>query len=77
MLVVVSDEVDGEAQMTKTPRPANSVQVGLSISREVKVDDDVDGKNVNSSRKNVSADEASGLTVLVVVVDSRKLKINN
>ena len=73
LLVIVGDEIDGKTQVSKTSWPTDSVQVGLCIPREVKVDDDVDRENIDSTSKNVSADEASGLTILIVMVDSTKI----
>jgi hypothetical protein len=41
LLVVLSDEVDGETKVSETARPTDSVEVGLGVAREVKVDDNI------------------------------------
>ena len=41
ILVVLRDEVDGQAQVTEPARTTNPVQVGVGLAREVKVDDHV------------------------------------
>ena len=51
--VSVSDEVDGEAEVTKPSGPPYPVQVGLGSLWEVKVDDHIDRLNVNASRQQI------------------------
>ena len=46
------------------------MQVSLGEAREVKVNDDVDGQDVDTTSKNVSAHETSSLTSLEVVINS-------
>lgn len=43
MLVLLSNEVDGESKVTKAARSSDSVQIRLTILREVEVDNHVDG----------------------------------
>jgi len=43
------------------------VEVGLSVLREIEVDHDVDRDDVDSAREQVSADEASSLSILEVM----------
>jgi len=72
LLIRVSDEVDCKTQMTKTTGSTNSVKIGLCISWEVKIDDDVNGEDINTSGKNVRTNQAPCLTIFVVVVDSKQ-----
>ena len=51
--VVVSDEVDRNAEVTVATRAAYAMQVSLGVTWKVKVDDDVDRLNVDTSRKQV------------------------
>ena len=55
--------------MSKSARPTNSVKVSLRILREVKVDDHIDGHNVDTASEQVCADQAPGLSTLEVVID--------
>jgi len=65
--VLESDEVDGETQMTKATRTTDTMEVGLSALGEVKVDDDVDGLDVDTTSDEVGAHEvAAGATAEVV-----------
>lgn len=50
------DEVDGKTKVTVSARSANSVQVGFGILGEVKVDDNVDGLNINTTGEEIGAD---------------------
>jgi hypothetical protein len=68
--VVVRDEVDRQAQVPKPPRAADAVQVGLAVFREVEVDDDVDGLDVDAAREEVAADEVAAEAVAEVVEDA-------
>lgn len=52
------------------------MQVGLCVPWEIKVDDDVDRKNINTTSKDVCADQTSGLSIFEVMVDSIKTRIN-
>lgn len=47
--------------MSETTRSTDSVEVSLLILREVEVDYDIDGLNVNSSRDQVRRNEESTL----------------
>jgi len=70
LLIRVSDEVDGETKMSETTRSTYSMQVGLCISWEVKVDDNVNREDINTSGKNVRTDQTSCLSVFVVMIYS-------
>ena len=43
--------------MSVASRPTDSVQVGLSVFREVKVDDDVDGLDVDTASEEICEGE--------------------
>jgi hypothetical protein len=55
--------------VTETSRSADSVEVGLSELGEVKVYDNVDRDDINSTSEQVCADETACLTVFEVVED--------
>lgn len=68
--VVISDEIDSNTQMTESTRSANTVQVGLGHFREIEVDDHVDGLDINTTSKQVRADQVTASTVAEIVEDS-------
>lgn len=70
MLVLLSDKVDGETEVAKTTRTTDSMQIGLRVLREVEVDHDVHRLNIDTTGEQVSANEATGLTILEVVIDA-------
>jgi hypothetical protein len=70
VLVTFSNEVDGDTQMSKSSRSTDSVEVSLSILWEIKVYNNIDRLNIDTSSKDVSTDKASGLSVLEVMEDS-------
>lgn len=55
--------------MTESTRTANTMQVSLSIFRVVKVDHNIDRKDVNTARKQICAHQAPSLSILEVVVN--------
>ena len=69
VLIVVGHKVDGDTQVAESTRSANSVQVSLSVLREIEVDDHVHRLDVDTSCKNVSTHQASGLSVFEVMED--------
>lgn len=56
--------------MTESSGSTDSMQVGLCVPWEIKVDDDVDRKNINTTSKDICADQTSGLSIFEVMVDS-------
>ena len=55
--VFIGDEVNGDAQVTKTSRTADAVKIRLGMFRKVKVDNNVDGLNVDATRKQVCTEQ--------------------
>jgi len=47
--VLVGDKVNGETQMPKASGSTNSVKIGLRVLGEIKVDDDIDSLNVDTT----------------------------
>lgn len=77
MLVIFSDEVEGETQMTKSTRTSDSVEIGVGAAWEVEVDNHVHGHDIDTTREQIGTHEASGLTVTEVMVNSSKLRHKN
>lgn len=53
MAVIVGDQVDGETQVPEATRPADAVEIGLSVLGEVEVDHDVHRLDVDTAREQV------------------------
>lgn len=51
--VVVGDEIDGETQVTKTSGSTNAVEIRLRVLGKVKVDDHIDGRDVNTTSEEI------------------------
>ena len=73
--VLVSDKVDREAQVSKAARATDTVQVRLAVLGEVKVDDDVDGLDVDTASEEVRADEVAADAVAEVVEDAVTVRL--
>jgi len=67
--VVVGDQVDGDTKVAEPATSADPVQVGLGHLREVEVDDNVDGLDVDTPGEQVAADEVATETGSEVVED--------
>jgi hypothetical protein len=75
--VFIREEVDCDTQVTEPARPSNAMEVRLSRLREIKVDHDVDGLNIDSSSKEVRADEVPADTRPEVVEDSVAVRLKH
>lgn len=69
LLIIVGDEVDGQTEVTESSWSADSMQVGLSVVREVEVYHNVNGNDIDTSREDVGAYETTCLSILEVMVD--------
>ena len=58
--------------MTEPTRTTDSVEVGVRLPREVKVDHYIDGNDVDASCEDVGTDQAAGLTSLEVMENTTK-----
>lgn len=63
LLVLFSDEVDGEADLPEPAAAADPVQVDAALGGEVEVDDHVDGLHVDAASYQVGADEGLELAL--------------
>mmetsp|Transcript_46946 Transcript_46946/g.78217 ORF Transcript_46946/g.78217 Transcript_46946/m.78217 type:complete len:419 (-) Transcript_46946:177-1433(-) len=68
--VIVGDEVDGKTEVTKAARTTDTMEVGLSVLGKVKVDDDVDGLDVDTACEEIRGDKVAATTVSKVVEDA-------
>ena len=60
--------------MAKSSRSADSMQVGLCVPWEVKVDDDIDRKNIDTTSEDIGTNQAPCLTIFEIMVDSINVK---
>ena len=70
ILVVLCDQVDGQTKVTEPSRPTDSVQVGVTVAREVKVDDHIDCHDIDTTGEQVCADQTTCLSSLEVMENS-------
>jgi hypothetical protein len=64
------DQIDSQTQMSKTTRSTNPMQICLGVLREIKVDYNVDGLNIDTTSEQVRTDEVSAYTIAEVVEDT-------
>ena len=70
MLVILSDEVDGQTQVTETTRATDSVEVGLRVPWEIEVDYHIHWHDIDTTSEEVGTHQAAGLTILEIVIDT-------
>lgn len=75
--VVPVNEVDGNTEMAKSSRSTNSMEIGLGVLREVKVDDHVDGLDIDTSGKQIGTDEVSARAVSELMEDSVSMALDH
>lgn len=68
--VLPIDQVDSQTEVTETTRTTDTMEICLGILGEVKVDDDVDGLNIDTTGQQVGADKISAVTSAEVVEDA-------
>ena len=57
VLIINGDQANRQSEMPKPPRPANSMEVRLRITREIKVDYDIYRLDVNPTGAEVGGDK--------------------
>ena len=75
--IVVSNKIHGDAQVTETAGSTDSVQVRLRILREVEVDDDVDGLNIDTASEEIRRHQVAASAVAEVVEDAVAVRLNH
>jgi hypothetical protein len=65
--ILIGHKVDSETQMSKASGTTNSMKIGLRVLGEIKVDDDIDGLNVDTPGEEIRTDEISADAVAKVV----------
>jgi len=68
--VLISDQVNGETQVAETTTTTNAVEISLSVLGEIKVDNDVDGLDVDTTGQEIRADQVSADTIPEIVEDA-------
>lgn len=61
------DQVNSQTQMSKTTRTTDTMQVCLSVLREVEVDDNVDGLNIYTTRQEIRTNEITANTIAEIM----------
>ena len=59
--------------MTESSRSTDSMEIGLSISSKVEINDYIDGLNIDTSSKDISANQASCFSIFKVMVNSTSI----
>ena len=70
LLVRFGNEVDGETQVAETTWSTDSMEVSLCKTWEVEINDNVNGKDIDTSGEDIGTYQTSGLTILEIVVNS-------
>ena len=61
------NQVNSQTQMTKPARTTNTMKIGLSVLREIKVDDDIDGLNIDTTSEEIRTDKVTTNAIPEVV----------
>lgn len=74
LLIIFGDEVDGETKMSESSWSTDSVQICLSEPWKVKIDDNINRQNIDTTGKNVCTDQAPCLSVFEVMINPIRIK---
>ena len=69
MAVINSNKVDRNTKVTIPTRSTDPVQVSLSHSGEIKVDDHVDSLDVNTASEEIRTDQVAAVPLAEIVED--------
>ena len=61
--VFVSNKIDRKSQMSVSSRSPDTMQVGFSVVREIKVDDNIHGLNIDATRAQIRRYKASTISI--------------
>lgn len=75
--ILVRDQVDGQTKVTETTRTTDSVQVSLGVLGEVKVDDNVDGLDIDTSGQQIGTDQVTAGTVAEIVENPVSMRLEH
>ena len=70
-LVVFRDEIDRQTKVTEAARTTNPVQIGVRLAREVEIDNNVDGDDVDAASKHIRRHQAACLATLKVMENAK------
>ena len=65
--ILIGDEVDCETEMSKPTRTADTMKISLRVLREIEIDNDVDGLDIDTTGKEVRTDEVAANTITEVM----------
>ena len=63
--------------MSKSSRPTDAMEIGFSILGEIKVDDNVDGLNINTTCQKIGANEIAADPVTEIVEDTIAVRLKH
>lgn len=71
MFIVLRDKVDCYTTVTKAAWSSYPMQVGFGVLREVEVDYNIDWNDINTSGKQICANQTPCITIFEVMVNSK------
>jgi len=75
--ILVCHQVDGETQMSEPTGTANTVKICFRVLGEIKVDDDIDSLDVDTTGEEVRAHEVSTHAVAEVMEDPVTVRLQH
>ena len=63
--------------MSKAARAANTMEVGLRVLWEIKVDDNIYGLNIDTTCEEIGADEVAADTITEIVKDAVTVRLEH
>jgi hypothetical protein len=75
--ILIRNEVNCQAQVPEAARTTNAVEVRLADLGKIKVDDDVDGLDVDSAGEKVGTDKIAADPVAEIVEDTVAMRLKH
>ena len=75
--IFVRHQVDGDTQMSEPAGTSNTVEVRFRVFGEIKVDDDIDGLNIDTASEEIGAHEVSTHAIAEVMEDAITVRLQH
>ena len=75
--ILVGNKVNSQTQMPKSTRTTNTMKVSFAILREIKVDDNIYCLNIDTTSKEIGADEVTAHAIAEVVENAITVRLQH
>lgn len=75
--IFVCDKVDRQPKVTESTRSSNTMEVRLTVFREIEIDNDIHSLNIDTTSEEIRANKVTAYTVPEVMEDSVTMRLEH